>query len=250
MVTKEKEIYVYGVHPVEELLVKAEKLHLVKEVFITKERLESSLFMGILQKTKVSFKKVTEDEIESRVGRGVVHQGVCVLVNSNGLYSDLPTFLQNHSSAECLILLDELEDPHNVGAIIRSALAFGASGVLIPTHGQVQVNGTVAKTSAGAIFSLPLIQIGNINSTLRILKDNGYWIYGLTGKGNTKLPATSFDSKTVFVIGSEGSGMREKTEDLCDFKLSIPISETCESLNASNAVAVVMYEWSRQRYTR
>lgn len=250
MYSKEKEVYVYGAHPIEELLLATEKRSLIEELLITKERLASAPFTSLLQKSGVPYNKVTEEEIENKVGRGAVHQGVCALIDTEKLYVDINTFLANHKDAQCLVLLDELEDPHNVGAIIRSAVAFGADGILIPTHGQVQVNGTVAKTSVGTIFSLPLIRVGNVNTTLRTLKDAGYWIYGLTGKGDTKLPETTFDTKTVFVIGSEGDGMREKTEELCDFTLSIPIDEKCESLNASNAVAVVMYEWSKQRYTR
>jgi 23S rRNA (guanosine2251-2'-O)-methyltransferase len=96
-------------------------------------------------------------------------------------------------------------------------------------------------------FSIPVVRIGNINTTLLTLKEKGFWIYGLTGEGDTSLPKAIFDTATVIVIGSEGSGISKKTLEHCDFKLSIPMSERAESLNASNAVAVTLYEWAKQQ---
>ena len=134
-----------------------------------------------------------------------------------------------------------------MGAIIRSAAAFGATGILMPEHDQVQVTPTVIKASAGAVFTLPIIHIGNINTTLRNLKDKGYRTYALAGTGDTQLDKATFDTSVVIVVGNEGEGIRPKTLEVCDFKLSIPISSTVESLNASNAVAVTLYEWSTQQ---
>jgi 23S rRNA (guanosine2251-2'-O)-methyltransferase len=95
-------------------------------------------------------------------------------------------------------------------------------------------------------FAIPIVQIGNINTTLAKLKEKGFWTYGLTGSGDTHLSTAKFDTSTVLVIGSEGAGIPEKTLESCDFKLSIATSKLCESLNASNAAAVTMYEWYRQ----
>lgn len=242
------EIYIYGKHPVTEALSVAGGTRAIRELYITKQREGEPDFMGAVQSSNIKYHKVTVEEIESKVGRGAAHQGVCALVDTSELYMSLDEYLAKETKASpCLVLLDELEDPHNVGAIIRSAVAFGASGILLPTHGQVHVTGTVAKTSAGTIFSIPLIKIGNVNTTLRDLKEKGYWIYALTGSGDTSLHNAKFDSPTVIIIGSEGKGVREKTEELSDFRLSIPIDEKCESLNASNAVAVTLYEWARQQ---
>lgn len=246
--TSKEEIYIYGKHPVTEALKVPGVMRALRELYITKQREGEAELMSLIQKLNIKYQKVTDEEIESKVGRGAVHQGMCALVDTGELYVSLEEYLSNEKKENpCLVLLDELEDPHNVGAIIRSAVAFGAGGILLPTHGQVLVNGTVAKTSVGTIFSIPLIKIGNVNTTLRELKDKGYWTYALTGSGDTSLHQAKFDSPTVIIIGSEGKGVREKTEELSDFKLSIPIDEKCESLNASNAVAVTLYEWAKQQ---
>lgn len=248
--SQQEEVYIHGKHPVIEALQRKTKegKFYIQELYLTKQKEQDASLISVIQKSGISYKKVTDEEIESRVGRHAVHQGVCALIDVSSLYSSLEDFLQqNKNENPCLILLDELEDPHNVGAIIRSAVAFGASGILLPEFGQVSVNGTVAKTSAGTIFSIPLIKIGNVNTTLRDLKEKGYWTYALTGDGDTSLYKAKFDTPTVIIIGSEGKGVREKTEAISDFKLSIPISKECESLNASNAVAVTLYEWAKQQ---
>jgi 23S rRNA (guanosine2251-2'-O)-methyltransferase len=189
-------------------------------------------------------------EIDSMVGRDVTHQGVCALLNERKVYTPLEEVLQkakNSPTRPLFVLLDELQDPHNVGAIIRSAAAFGATAILMPEHDQVQVTGTVIKTSAGAVFSVPIAHIGNINTTLKNLKKEGFWVYALTGDGDTNLHTTTFDTDTVIVVGAEGQGIKPKTLEACDFKLSIPIDKRVESLNASNAVAVTLYEWNKQQ---
>ena len=145
-----------------------------------------------------------------------------------------------------LLVLGEVQDPHNVGAVIRSAAAFGFAGVLIPPHNQAPVNGTVVKVSAGMAFRIPLVTIPNVNTVLRDLKEDGFWVYGLEGEGTTKTTTEKYTRPTVFVLGNEGSGLREKTKELCDELLSIPIHPRCESLNAAAATAVVMAGWSAQ----
>lgn len=243
------DIYIYGKHAAIAAINAEKTKKCISLVYLTKLRQDDADIMSALQKAGVVHRLVTEEEIESKVGRGAVHQGVCVVVETSALYTSLEEYFTQVANVEnpCLVLLDELEDPHNVGAIIRSAVAFGAHGVLFPAHGQVSVTGTVAKTSAGMIFSIPLIKIGNVNTVLRELKEKGYWTYALTGDGDTSLHKAAFDTPTVIVVGSEGKGVREKTEAISDFKLSIPISNACESLNASNAVAVTLYEWKRQQ---
>jgi 23S rRNA (guanosine2251-2'-O)-methyltransferase len=142
-------------------------------------------------------------------------------------------------------VLDELQDPHNVGAIIRSAAAFGALAVIIPEHNQAPVTGTVIKTSAGMVFRIPVVKVGNINHTLRVLKDELFTISGLVMNGSTKLKNMKFDTPTVYIVGNESEGIRQKTLELCDVTLSIPMDSRCESLNAATAASVVLYEYSR-----
>lgn len=244
-------VYLYGKNALAEA-VKAEQhgnKGLIEKIYLAPQAEADGKVIGLLQKTGFAHERVTPQEIEHMAGHETVHQGVCALLNTSKIYTPLEEVLQkakNSPSKPCLVLLDELQDPHNVGAIIRSAAAFGATAILMPEHDQVQVTSTVVKTSAGMVFAIPIVHIGNVNTTLRKLKDSGFWIYGLTGDGETKLHSTSFDADTVLVIGSEGEGIREKTLEVCDFRLAIDIDPLCESLNASNAVAVTLYEWNKQ----
>ena len=249
--TMTEKIYLYGRNPLKEavLAIKRGKTSLIDKLFITKQAEEEPKIISLVQANKIPYDVVTYQEIESMVGKGVVHQGVCALLNEGELYTSLEDVLltaKNKNTNSVFILLDKLQDPHNVGAIIRSAVAFGADAILLPDHDQVLINGTVIKTSSGMSFAVPIVKIGNSNTTLTKLKDNGFWTYGLTGEGDTKLQSTVFDTNTVIVVGGEGDGIRTKTLELCDFKLSIETSELCESLNASNASAVVLYEWKKQ----
>jgi 23S rRNA (guanosine2251-2'-O)-methyltransferase len=249
-----EKVFLYGKNPLKEaiLATKSDTAPILRTIYLTKASAEDSAIVSLLQKHSLSYEIVTGDEIESMVGRGAIHQGVCALLDESALYSQLDEMLEkvkmNSTKNRVFVLLDELQDPHNVGAIIRSAVAFGADAILMPEHDQVQINGTVIKASSGMVFKIPIVRIGNINTTLRKLKDETFWIYGLTGNGDTNLTETKFDSNAVIVIGSEGSGIRAKTLELCDFKLSIKIDELCESLNASNAVAVTLYEWRKQNH--
>jgi 23S rRNA (guanosine2251-2'-O)-methyltransferase len=242
--------YLYGRNPLTEAILfsKRKGVMPIEELFLTKGAEATSEVMSLVQSNKLTYSIITAAEIENLVGRDVVHQGVLARLTAKALYTSLAEVLENASKKErpLFILLDELQDPHNVGAIIRSSVAFGADAILIPEHDQTQITGTVIKTSAGTTFSIPIVRIGNVNTTLISLKEKGFWAYGLTGEGDTSLHTVSFDSPSIIVIGSEGAGIAKKTLEHCDFKLSIPMNPLCESLNASNAAAVTLYEWSKQ----
>ena len=243
--------YLFGKNPLKEAIIFGKKKSVmpVKELFLTKAAVADDSIMSLVQANSIPYSVITSSEIESHVGRDTVHQGVLALLDDKVLYTSLDEVLKNVSIKDrpLFILLDELQDPHNVGAIIRSAVAFGADAILMPEHDQTQITGTVIKSSAGTSFSIPIVKIGNINTTILKLKEKGYWTYALTGDGDTSLPSVTFDTPSIIIIGSEGSGIAKKTLEHCDFKLSIPISPTCESLNASNAIAVTLYEWSKQQ---
>lgn len=243
--------YLYGKNPLKEAILahKRGASFAIEKLFITKQAENDTEISSLIQSNKLDYDVVTRDEIENFVGRDTVHQGICALLNEKVLYTTLEEVLataKNKSTNSLFVLLDELKDPHNVGAIIRSSVAFGADAILMPEHNQTQITGTVIKTSAGMNFSIPIVRIGNINTVLEKLKQNSFWTYGLTGDGDTTLNDVKFDTNTVIVIGSEGEGIRTKTLELCDFKLSIKIDNKCESLNASNATAVTLYEWQKQ----
>ncbi len=176
------------------------------------------------------------------------HQGIVAGIYPKKLTVDYNDFkagliIDDHTS---LLVLGEVQDPHNVGAVIRSAAAFGVKGVLIPPHNQAPITGAVVKVSAGMAFKIPIVTISNVNSTLRDLQSSGFWVYGLDGEGSTSTVTEKFSKPSVFVLGNEGSGLREKTKEACDDIISIPIHPQCESLNAAAAMAIVLSSWSSQ----
>lgn len=247
-----EKIYLYGRNPLKEALLanKRTGISVIEKLFLTKQAEEEPKVMSIIQSNKLFYDIVTYQEIENMAGRGVVHQGICALLNESALYTPFEEVLTKVKSKKrnaLFVLLDKIQDPHNVGAIIRSAVAFGADAILLPDHDQSLLSGTVIKTSSGMSFAIPIVKIGNVNTILTKLKDNGFWTYGLSGDGDTKLQTTTFDTNTALIIGGESEGIRVKTLEVCDFKLAIEISPLCESLNASNAGAVVMYEWHKQQ---
>lgn len=239
-------LYLYGKNPLKEALTQKK---IRGGVLLTKYAERDPEIMGLLQSSRTSYQIVTNEEIDNKVGRDVSHQGVIASLDERDLFTPLDEVLGELSEDKnhVFIVLDSLQDPHNVGAIIRSAAAFGASAIIMGSHEQAGITGTVIKSSAGAVFSIPLVQVSNINATLLKLKESRFWIYGLTKGGDTLLTKSTFDTNVAIVIGSEGEGIHKKTLEHCDFKLSIPIAKQVESLNASNAVAVTLYEWQKQQ---
>lgn len=236
--------YVYGKHAVFEAL---ESSRVTVSGLWLRNDLHDQVFEKLAKKKGVKISHLTPGELPAGFNKDAVHQGVIALIQIDGLMLSYKDFVSSLTISEstALVLLDEIEDPQNVGAIIRSAAAFGLSGVLIPENRQAQITGSVIKVSAGMAFKIPLVSIGNVNATIRDLKDKGFWIYGLTGEGQNDLSKEKFDAPAVFVVGAEGAGIREKTLDLCDVKLRIPIDKRCESLNAATSASVAFYEWSR-----
>lgn len=169
------------------------------------------------------------------------HQGVMIEVDSYQYAR-----LDDISDANKLILLDQIEDPHNLGAIIRSAESFGFDAVIIPEHRSAKVNPTVYKTSAGAINNIKVVRVTNLNRTIDAIKENGFWVYGLAGEAQSDLAATDLTGKVALVVGNEGSGISRLTREHCDMLIKIPMIGKVNSLNASVASAIAMYEVTRQ----
>lgn len=239
-----EKFYLYGKHALNEALIARPEI--VQKVFLSNEASKDDELMGLLKKHSITPSSM-KSEAKNAVSGDAVHQGVIALVNPDKLYTDIDTAFKSldEQTHKCVVILDELHDPHNVGAIIRSAAAFGAGAIFMPKHNQAPITPVVIKTSAGMVFRIPIVIISNVNQTLRDLKDRGYWSYGLVMGGDTPLKNAQFDTPTVFIVGNESTGIRQKTLELCDIKLSIPMSPVCESLNAATATSVVLYEWSR-----
>lgn len=203
--------------------------------------------IALAKEKKVKFETVPRETIEG-IAYGHRHQGVLAYV-APVEYADLDKVINEAAAKEnpLLILLDGIEDPHNLGAILRTADAVGADGVLLPRHHSVPLNATVAKTSAGAIEYVPVARIGNIAQTLKELKDKGFWVYGADMDGDCDYDKANFTGPVVLIIGSEGHGIARLTRENCDTIVSLPMVGKINSLNASVAGAILMYEVSRQR---
>ncbi|MEN6412872.1 MAG: 23S rRNA (guanosine(2251)-2'-O)-methyltransferase RlmB [Veillonellales bacterium] len=177
------------------------------------------------------------------------HQGI-VALTAPVAYSTMEAILaraQIQEQPPFLVLLDELEDPHNVGAILRTADAAGVHGVLMPKRRSCPLSATVAKTSAGAVEYVPVARIGNIAQTLKQLKKAGMWIVGADMDGDKNYYEADLTGPVVIVVGSEGQGMGRLTKEQCDFVVRIPMRGQINSLNASVACSLMLYEVLRQR---
>jgi 23S rRNA (guanosine2251-2'-O)-methyltransferase len=242
---RQEKIYIYGKHALMEALRNTPKV--IRKVFISPDLRDTELRI-LLEKNNIPTATLAKGSGKDLVGRDTVHQGVIATMNTSVLLVSFDDFLKtvDIKTNPAIAVLGEVQDPHNVGAIIRSAAAFGLSAILIPEHNQAGITGTVVKTSAGMVFRIPLVSIGNVNNTLKVLKEKGFWIYGLNMAGKTSLGTDIFDVPVAFVIGNESAGIREKTLSACDVTLQIPMHSRTESLNAAVSAAVVFYEWSRK----
>jgi 23S rRNA (guanosine2251-2'-O)-methyltransferase len=194
----------------------------------------------------VPVRQVSRDQL-ARLAGTQTHQGV-VAITSEKHYSDLEDVLSaKRGDHHFLVVLDGVEDPHNLGAIIRTADGAGADGIVIPERRAVGVTGTVSKASAGASEYLPIARVVNINRTLEDLKEQNIWTIGLDERGKQRYDEIDYDMDFALVLGAEGSGLHEHVAKKCDFLISIPMLGQVPSLNVSVAAGVVMYEALRQR---
>ncbi len=177
------------------------------------------------------------------------HQGVIAVaaVREYATVANILALAKEKGEAPLVVVCDEISDPHNLGAIIRTAECAGAHGVIIPKHRSAGVTAVVEKTSAGAVEHVAVARVGNLAAALKELQEAGVWIFGTAADGDRSLWEADLKGAAALVIGSEGSGMSRLTRESCDFLLSIPLRGRVSSLNASNAAAIVLYEAVRQR---
>lgn len=182
-------------------------------------------------------------EMLDRAGKGVSHQGV-IGFGAVHTYAELHEVAEK---AELLVLLDGVEDPHNLGAIVRTAHAAGANAVVVPERRSAPLTETVARSAAGALEYLPVARVTNLTQALGSLKDKGFWIYGLDERGSELYDAVEFARPTALVLGGEGKGLHQGVQKHCDALLRIPMAGAVSSLNVSVAAGVVLFEWRRRR---
>lgn len=206
---------------------------------------------GILTKVLVNkdqhrsrVKLVDRKQIEVLLPPGAVHQGVAIQV------TPLPPVMiddleEESSPNQCVVVLDQVSDPHNVGAILRSAAVFGAKAVILTDRNAPSESGVLAKSASGALEIVPLIRVTNLAHAIKDLKDVGFWCVGFAETGTQTLDQIDLKGKIALVMGAEGDGMRRLTKDLCDFTVSLPTASSFSALNVSNAAAIALYETFR-----
>jgi 23S rRNA (guanosine2251-2'-O)-methyltransferase len=241
---KQREDILFGRNPVFELFDTDID---VNAVYILKDSPIRAKAAALAKKKGCPLKEVREEKL-ALLSSGGVHQGIAASVAAID-YSeidDIFALAKEKNEKPFMILLDSIEDPHNLGAIIRTAECAGAHGVIIEKRRSATVGETVMKTSAGAALHIPLVRIGNISQVIDGLKDKGVWVVGADMNGDNALEM-DYDMPLCLVIGSEGQGLHRLVREKCDFIASIPMFGKINSLNASVAAGVLIYETVRSR---
>lgn len=204
---------------------------------------------SLAKKEGIVVMDVPRFKLDSLVGRQTRHQGVVASLSPTKLktQADLFDMVKNLDGNAMIVACDGIEDPRNLGAIVRAAEAIGACGVVVPERRNVQVTQTVAKVSAGALAYIPVFQVTNLVRTLETLKEENFWVIGLAPNAREPIYKVDLNGKIVLLVGSEGKGMRRLVEETCDVLVNIPMLGKTESLNASVACGIALYEIARQQ---
>lgn len=227
----------YGIHPVTEALRAARPLD---RILIAKgaggPRIQE--IVDLARRANIPLRFEPRDALE-RLATSAAHQGV-VALGAATKYADLDAIV---AKAKLVVVLDGVEDPHNLGAIARTAHAAGADAIVIPERRAAGLTDTVAKAAAGALEHLPVTRVTNINRTLESLKEMGYWIYGLDERGDELYNEVKWATPTAVVFGAEGHGLHEQVRKKCDVLVRIPMAGEIASLNVSVAAGIVLFKW-------
>jgi 23S rRNA (guanosine2251-2'-O)-methyltransferase len=243
-----KQSILYGINPIQEAL-KASKRMCYK--IVTKEGTANPRVQTLLALAKtlnVKIERLHPKEFEKKYG-AYAHQSIIGYFSPKEplKINDLIQLAFKATSTPTLVLLDGIQDPQNLGAIIRSAEVFGVQGVILPERRSASITETVAKCSAGAIEIIPVASVNNLVQTLEVLKSEGFWAVGVDSTGEKPCDELQFDFPTALVIGGEEKGIRPLLRKQCDFTVHIPMQGKLDSLNAAAASAVIFYEISRQK---
>lgn len=230
-------MFVFGKNVAEEVLNSEKK---IERIFI-QDNFKDDNILRLINKRGIEVRKLNKFEMDKKVSG--LHQGI-ILSIEDFKYSNIEDILELENPL--IVILDHIEDPHNFGAIIRTCEAAGVDGIIIPNDRSVEVNGTVVKTSVGTTEKMRIIRVTNIVKTMDMLKKNGFWIVG-TDMNGQDYSTIDYKGKTAIVCGNEGKGMSRLVEENCDFIASIPMYGTVNSLNASVATAVIVFEAVKSR---
>ena len=231
---KQSENLIYGRNPVKEAL----RSNRVVKIYTTSNFSDATI-LPLIKQSKAVVNYVTPKELDESCSG--VHQGIAAEVKPYS-YASMEQILHaaKQEKKPIIVLLDGINDPHNLGAILRSCDVFGVTGVIMSKHNQVMLNATVAKTSAGAINFVPVALVSNLNNAIRTLKDNGFWIVSSDGSGTTDYTQVKYDFPTALVVGSEGQGISQLVLKNSDFIVKIPMYGKVNSLNASVAAGIFL----------
>lgn len=230
---------VFGKNVAKELIINNIK---IKKVFLTKN-FDDRGIINYLDNNNIE--KIIMDKKDMDLKYNGNHQGI-VLEIEDYKYFKLNDVLES----DFLVILDHLEDPHNFGAIIRTCEAAGVDAIIIPKNRSVDVNATVMKVSAGALSNMKIVEVNNLVSTMSKLKENGFWIYGTDMENSEVYTELEYSNKVALIIGAEGNGISRLVRENCDFIVNIPMVGKINSLNASVAAGIVIYEVVRQKNRR
>ena len=231
-------VWLFGRHAVLAALANPERR--IERILATKEAAERhAAELG----NKVEL--FSRDDLGHRLPAGAVHQGLAALVAPLE-EPQLEDVLARCGEDALVLALDQVTDPHNVGAILRSAAAFGAAGVIVTERHAPADTGVLAKAASGALEIVPLVRAVNLARALEQLKEAGFWLYGLDEQGDAALGTLDLKGRVCIVLGAEGEGLRRLTAEKCDRLVTIPTQAALAALNVSNAAAVAAYEWARQ----
>lgn len=245
----EEKVLIYGKNPIFEYIEK--KPGRINKIYI-KDDASSVLFKDLksrLNTTDIQLSTVPISKLNKLAGKNAHHQGLVAEI-SPVPYLNLEDWLEQLDTQEkvFLIIVDSIQDPHNFGAIIRTAVASGATALMMGMRDQVSVNGTVIKTSSGLAEDLPIIRVANLNQGIRKCQESGFQLIGTKMTADKTYINWQPTDQEALIIGSEGFGMRKSVENLCDQIYSIPMNKNVESLNASVSAALMMYEWNRKKF--
>ncbi|MFD1260216.1 23S rRNA (guanosine(2251)-2'-O)-methyltransferase RlmB [Entomomonas asaccharolytica] len=240
---------IYGIHAVEALLNHHPKR--VKQLFILEGRQDPKI-QHIIELAKRNHTKIqisSRDELNELTTEDAVHQGVVAEVSPSQVWSEamLEELLEKLAEPPLLLVLDNITDPHNLGACLRTADAAGVQAVIIPKDKSATLNATVRKVACGAAEVIPLVTVTNLARTLEKLQQRGLWIVGTAGEAEQEIYQQDLTIPTVLVMGAEGKGMRRLTRDHCDYLVKLPMLGSVSSLNVSVATGICLFEAVRQR---
>jgi 23S rRNA (guanosine2251-2'-O)-methyltransferase len=240
-----KDLWIYGINPVAEALGSS-RCHM-REIWVAQGRglKELERIIGVAESKGTPMSKVGRLQLDS-LTKNAPHQGVVGFIDQFH-YADLDEVLQRDEGDPFLLILDGIEDPRNLGALIRTADACGVWGVIVPKDRAAGITPVVAKSSAGAVFHIPLVRVTNIASTISQIKEKGIWVAGAAAEAPIEIYKHDLAIPLAVVIGGEGRGIRPLVKRACDLLASIPMKGKVNSLNASVAGAIFLYEVLRQR---